>query len=116
MGLNTPPLTLRQHLQLLRGKVRRFYLGVFRRRYVRQNHARRHGECARCGACCIMGFHCLTLRRNGHGTECAIHNHRPMNCRLFPIDERDLADRDLILPHVPCGYHFDGDDQSPPKP
>jgi hypothetical protein len=29
-----------------------------------------------------------------------------MNCRVFPIDERDLADRDLVLPERACGYSF----------
>ncbi len=39
-------------------------------------------------------------------TECRFHNLRPPNCRLFPIDERDLADRDMILPEQPCGFSF----------
>jgi hypothetical protein len=25
---------------------------------------------------------------------------------MFPIDERDLRDRDIMAPHVPCGYSF----------
>jgi hypothetical protein len=29
-----------------------------------------------------------------------------MNCRVFPIDERDLADRDLVLPDRECGFSF----------
>jgi len=108
MGLTMPRLRLSQRLHLLWGKVRRFYLGVFRRRYVRESLARRRGECVRCGACCALGYRCLSLRDNGQGTECVMHKLRPMNCRLFPIDERDLADRDLIRPDVPCGFHFDG--------
>ena len=27
-------------------------------------------------------------------------------CRLFPIDERDLRDRDIIAPDTPCGFSF----------
>ena len=98
----------RARLRLLWGKLRRFYLGVFRPGYVRRSLARRHGECARCGACCALGYRCLTLRDNGSGTECRIHKLRPINCRLFPIDERDLADRDLINPDLSCGFFFDG--------
>lgn len=41
-----------------------------------------------------------------------MHGTRPMNCRVFPIDERDLADRDLLHPEAPCGFHFNGHDSS----
>jgi hypothetical protein len=101
---------------LMWGKVRRLYLGAFRRGYVRRSHARRSGECARCGACCFLGHRCHSLRAkgngNGHGTECAMHKFRPPNCRLFPIDERDMADRSLIAPDVPCGYSFEPEDSN----
>ena len=103
-------LTASQRLQLWWGKVRRLYLATFRPGYVRESRARREGECQRCGACCALGVRCPCLRRNGHGTECAIHGVRPTNCRLFPIDERDLAERDMILPHRPCGYSFAPED------
>ena len=106
MGLTVPRLSLRQRLKLLWGKVRRFYLGLARRRYVRDRLARRTGQCRRCGACCALGYRCLALRDTPKGTECRTHQIRPPNCRLFPIDERDLAARDLILPHTPCGFRF----------
>lgn len=32
---------------------------------------------------------------------------RSRNCRTFPIDERDLADRDLVAPDTPCGFYFE---------
>ncbi len=104
-------MTARQRLVLLWGKVRRLALVTFRPGYVRRSIARRRGECLRCGACCRLGFRCVWLRRNGSTTECRFHDLRPPNCRLFPIDERDLADRDLILPHRPCGYSFAPEDQ-----
>jgi len=110
MGLTRPRLTFRQSLSLYWGKVRRCYLALFRRGYIRASAARRHGECARCGACCMLGYKCQSLRDNEGGTECTIHKFRPPNCRVFPIDERDIADRDLIRPDTPCGFHFD------PKP
>ena len=109
-------LTASQRLQLWWGKVRRLYLATFRPGYVRESRARREGECQRCGACCALGVRCPCLRRNGHGTECAIHGVRPTNCRLFPIDERDLADRDLLHPEAPCGFHFNGHDNSAADP
>jgi len=113
MGLSVPRLSLCKRVTLLWGKVRRLWLGVFRRGYVRRSAARRRGECRRCGACCVLGYRCLALRDGEQGTECRYHSYRPMNCRLFPIDERDLADRDLILPDTPCGYRFDAE---PPAP
>ena len=114
MGFRAPRLTASQRVRLLWGKVRRFYLGVLRRRYVRRSLELRRGECARCGACCALGYRCWSLRDSDDGTECRVHGVRPMNCRIFPIDERDLADRDLLNPSVPCGFSFDG--SSPPDP
>jgi hypothetical protein len=29
-----------------------------------------------------------------------------MNCRVYPIDEADIADRDVIAPERKCGYSF----------
>jgi Fe-S-cluster containining protein len=37
---------------------------------------------------------------------CTIHEYKPSNCSLFPIDERDLRDRDIIAPDSPCGFSF----------
>jgi hypothetical protein len=28
------------------------------------------------------------------------------NCKTFPIDARDLAERDWIAPDTPCGYFW----------
>jgi Fe-S-cluster containining protein len=38
---------------------------------------------------------------------CRYHQLRPMNCRVFPIDERDLADRNAVMPGQPCGFYFE---------
>lgn len=98
----------RVRLKLLWGKARRLGLGLFRRRYVRAKARQRRGECLRCGACCALGHRCPFLRNTGAITECRIHGCRPSNCRLFPIDERDLADRDAVAPERPCGFSFNG--------
>ncbi len=99
--------TWRVRGRLMWGKVRRLGLGLFRMGYVRRSAARRKGGCQRCGACCQLGYRCQFLRDKGEGTECRVHWLRPRNCRLFPIDEHDLADRDAIAPDAPCGYRFD---------
>jgi hypothetical protein len=96
-------------VKLLAGKVRRCYLGLLRRGYVRASLARRRGECRRCGACCQLGYRCAVLRTHELITACHFHKYRPLNCRVFPVDERDLADRDLIAPDQPCGFHFDNE-------
>ena len=40
---------------------------------------------------------------------CKIHGPiRMPNCIIFPVDARDIADRDLVaLDGVKCGYHFE---------
>ena len=89
------------------GKIRRWVLGNFRHRYIFSQIRKRKGECARCGACCRLLFHCPFLRvLPDGGTECSIHVKRPVNCRIFPIDEKDLRDRDTLAPEHPCGFKF----------
>jgi Fe-S-cluster containining protein len=92
---------------LLWGKIRRFYRHFACPGYVRENLSRRRGECKRCGACCKLGHICpyLDLDKNGLAL-CKVYPRRSKNCRLFPIDERDIADRDIIMPEVCCGYTF----------
>jgi len=107
MALRPSRLGWRARLWLLWGKVRRFSLGLFRPGYVRRSAQQRAGDCRRCGACCQLGYRCQLLRTTGDITECRVHGLRPRNCRLFPIDDRDLADRNAVAPDVPCGYRFD---------
>ncbi|MFW5857127.1 MAG: hypothetical protein ACOCX4_04535 [Planctomycetota bacterium] len=89
------------------GKVRRFTNGQFRRRHVRDKLALRRGECQRCGACCKLLFRCPLLVTHADGsTSCRIHDRRPENCRIFPLDQRCINERNQLLPSVPCGYSF----------
>ena len=100
------PLTLRKRLILGWGKVRRLYLAHLRPGYVRQSLARRLGHCHRTGACCRLMFACPLLDQKAEPVRCTIHEVKPRVCRLFPIDERDLRDRDMISPDEPCGFSF----------
>jgi len=93
-------------LKLGWGKLRRAYIHAINRDYLRRNHARRRGECECCGACCKLMFRCPYLNEGDDGTSCVRHGTRWENCRAFPIDERDIADRDLVSPNGPCGYSF----------
>jgi hypothetical protein len=93
------------------GKVRRFYLAHFRPAYVRESLARRVGQCDRTGACCHLLYACPLLDVRAEPVRCRVHEIKPRVCRLFPIDERDLRDRDLIAPDEPCGFSFVPRDQ-----
>jgi hypothetical protein len=90
----------------VRGKTRRFYLHTFRRAYVEAQVQKRQGDCGRCAACCKLLFKCPFLDESGPIATCSIHDRRPDNCRFFPIDPRDLADRDLVDTTNPCGFWF----------
>ena len=103
--------TLRIRLILLRGVARRFFLNVFNKRYVHESLARRQGECRRCGVCChLVANTCGALRFDKDGqSSCRLYTlYRLPNCCSFPIDARDLADRDLVAPDIPCGYSWPG--------
>jgi len=99
---------LRGRLVLLKGRIRRLYQNVFRPGFVRKNLARRTGECTRCGACCQLGLRCRHLSYDENNQSlCAVYDqYRMSNCRNFPMTEKDLEERDVIHPDVPCGFSF----------
>lgn len=109
---------LRIRIQLGWGKLRRQYLILFRPGYVRRSLAQRRGHCNRSGACCRLMYSCAFLKRDGGVGACGVYPVRPEVCSLFPIDERDLRDRDLLMPDHPCGFFFvtDGKPARPPEP
>jgi len=105
MALRTD-LNFGERLVLGWGRLRRLYLATFRPGYVRRSLARRVGDCNRTGACCRLMFTCPLLDQRAEPVRCGIQEHKPSVCRLFPIDERDLRDRDIIAPDTPCGFSF----------
>jgi len=103
--------------RLVWGKIRRAYLGVFRGGYLEAQEKLRQGECIRCGTCCKLLYVCPHLEELADGTSrCKIHENRPINCRIFPVNRRDLQDRDLIAKDgekKACGLFFvDGADDA----
>ena len=77
----------------VQGKLRRFVSSNFRRQEVIESLALRRGDCNRCGACCEILFKCPFLKKHGDGTtSCGIYEDRPNQCRLFPIEKRDLEE------------------------
>ena len=77
----------------VQGKLRRFVSANFRKHEVVASLALRRGECNRCGACCEILFKCPFLKKHADGTTtCGIYEDRPNQCRLFPIEQRDLEE------------------------
>lgn len=90
------------------GKLRRFCFGHLRKGWMKRQESVRKGDCARCGACCKLLYHCPFLKEEAPGvSRCSVHGSRPINCSMFPIDKRDLKDRNIISPKTKCGYSFD---------
>jgi len=89
------------------GKLRRFALTTIKEDYIARMRQLRQGDCLRCGICCKLLFECPFLEERPDGkSRCRIHARRPDNCKFFPIDERDLQERDSVDGRLPCGYRF----------
>jgi hypothetical protein len=102
-----PKLTMKETVVLSAGKLRRLYYARFKPEYIEASLRRRRGECIRCGACCKLAYPCPFLN-NGRGViyECVKHPKHFLTCRIFPVDESDLRDRDILSPDRKCGFHF----------
>lgn len=107
-------LPARVKFRLAGGKFRRFLLGMFGKNYVEFMTEKRHGECVRCGTCCKLLFDCPYLSFDENGLACCeIHEHKPINCRIFPSTPDDIAERNLLDGSSRCGYSFDDEAQDP---
>jgi hypothetical protein len=103
------PYSLRQKLVLGWGKLRRLWLVAFAKRKVAEKMERRRGACNRCGACCKLLFQCPAYDESDGQPKCLIYNDRPGVCGLFPLDEQDLRERDIVMPEQKCGFFFSDD-------
>ena len=109
MGSYNPSLmySLPQIVTMGWGKVRRAFLIAFRKQRVVEKLDRRRGACSRCGACCKIMFKCPAYDDADGNPKCLIYNDRPGVCSLFPLDEKDLRERDIVMPGTKCGFYFD---------
>lgn len=106
--MDRPDYTLGQKFRLIAGTYRRLLWNYCRPGYVRRNLAARRGECKRCGVCCRLAWRCRCMAYVNGLPTCSIYNtFRLRNCSNFPIDRRDLADRDIVAPGTVCGYYWD---------
>jgi hypothetical protein len=84
------------------GKLRRFVQSNFRKEDVAEALSLRRGECNRCGACCEILFKCPFLKKHwDNTTSCGIYEDRPNQCRLFPLNKKDLEEV-----HGSCSFYF----------
>ncbi len=86
----------------VQGKLRRFVQINFQKDEVIASLALRRGDCNRCGACCEILFKCPFLKKHEDGSStCGIYEDRPNQCRLYPIQKRDLDEV-----RGTCSYYF----------
>ncbi|MEW6026396.1 MAG: hypothetical protein AB1599_03755 [Planctomycetota bacterium] len=102
----------KKQIVLAWGKIRRIFLVYLRPKKTRRDMSNRQGECRRCGACCEIMFKCPALKGNNDTLHCKIYDLRSTVCRTFPINHKDIKDRDLIKPLQKCGFHFNGNGRS----
>lgn len=89
------------------GKLRRQFLIKLRPGRVEKKLERRRGACSRCGACCKLLFKCPAYDDSDGSPKCLVYNDRPGVCGLFPLDEKDLRERDIVSPDKKCGFWFE---------
>lgn len=86
----------------IKGKIRRFFVTHFRKRYILEQQEKRQGSCNQCGACCSLLYTCPFLLRSG---KCVTYGHcRPEACEAFPIDEHDVQEISSL--GQKCGFSF----------
>jgi len=101
-------VSVAHRLMLWSGVMRRFLLYVFNKKYVSESVSKCEGECLRCGACCrLFVKECpyLTFGEDGKSSCTKYNTVRMPNCVIFPIDSRDIRERDIVS-KTPCGYSF----------
>jgi hypothetical protein len=106
--------SLRQKWAMGWGKLRRAFYVSFRREKVLGLLSRRRGACSRCGACCKLLLQCPAYEEKDGNPRCLVYDDRPGVCGLFPLDERDLRERDIVMPHRMCGFWFENGAKADP--
>ena len=74
-----------------RGRLRRYFTIGFRKGYVEEQAQKRKGECKRCGLCCCERM-CPFVIENKGRWDCLLHPHKPLNCTIFPINQKDVRE------------------------
>jgi len=77
--------------------VRRLFYWHFKRDHVLKSLARRKGKCSMHGCCAEAG--CKYLKDN----KCTIYDYRPINCRIYPFDEKDM----YVDVKGQCSYYWE---------
>ena len=98
--------SIRDSAAMFWGKVRRTFLIKFRKRRVDEMLSYRRGACSRCGACCKLLLKCPAYDDSDGTPKCLVYNDRPGVCGLFPLDAKDLRERNMVMPERECGFTF----------
>ncbi len=103
LGLEVKLEKYRRIRLLATGKVRRFIKATVRqKRSLELVETSRRGQCTRCGACCMILYRCPFLERTrDHQYRCKIYGRHFAQCKLFPMEPKDLAEIE-----AECGYFF----------
>jgi len=86
----------------LSGKVRRRLDGRLRKGYVKKRTLMRIGACQRCGQCC-RDLKCPFIVEKNGVHDCFLHPYWPLNCKTYPITQKDIEDYDCP------GFSFEPD-------
>lgn len=88
------------------GKLRRVFKVYARPDITEHKLSQRKGKCTRCGACCKLMFECPSLFYDEEGLACCKkYDKRSKVCRTYPLDHKDIAERDFVT-DKPCGFRF----------
>ncbi|GHV88809.1 hypothetical protein AGMMS50267_11690 [Spirochaetia bacterium] len=107
-GESDKTISIFDRIKLWKGVIRRFLIYFFRKNYINKNILKRQGKCIRCGACCKLAFkECPYLKMGTEGKYTCIRHEsfRMPNCIIFPIDQKDISDRNKVS-NESCGYYF----------
>ncbi|MFH1875197.1 MAG: hypothetical protein ABH859_08485 [Pseudomonadota bacterium] len=74
-----------------RGRLRRYFTIRFRKAYIEKQLAKRKGECQMCGRCCCVRK-CPFIIQEGQSWQCILHPAKPANCRIYPINQKDVVE------------------------
>ncbi len=84
-----------RHLLVLRtswrGRLRRFIISNFAKKYVKKQLAKRTGECQLCGRCCCQRK-CPFIFQDENTWKCILHPAKPANCHIYPVNQKDIEE------------------------
>jgi Fe-S-cluster containining protein len=94
-------------ISCIKSQIKRRFVYYFSHKKVREDIKKRRGECLGCGKCCQVVVPCPMLYKIGGKVLCKIHQHKPYECHIYPVNNKDFFKH--LKPT--CGYWFVGEDE-----